>query len=625
MPDRTGHRHQAALSDMCGLVGFLNFDRRFEPERAQQIVRDMAETMHYRGPDMDGYWASADNLCHLGHKRLSIIDLSEAGRQPMLDDSGRYVIVFNGEIYNFQELRDKLTGAGVTFRSKSDTEVLLKGYIKLGPALFPQLDGMFALAIYDTVQRTMVLARDRAGEKPLYYRSEPGLFLFGSELHTLTKVPGLDWDISAGAVALYMLYRYVPAPQSILEGVRKLKPGCMLTVDAKGKTFERRYYAFEVDPEAEPTDLETAKREFLQTCDRVESALIESLRRRLVSDVPLGMFLSSGIDSSLVCALAVNKLGVACRTFTIGFEGDPKSEHLLAQMTAEQLGTQHTQHIFTSADFDVVGKRIGALLDEPNGDRSCVPTYLLSQFAREQVTVALSGDGGDELFCGYDRYGPMNREIGKRTQGAGRTIVLDYYNKLLPVFGTEAVERVFSDFHEDLEEQLQLPAVLFEHPGRDVTCGLRQMDFCYYMPGAVLAKVDRMSMRNSLEVRTPFFQPDVMKEATRLPISYCINSKMKKLVLREITHRNLPAAIKTKIAFEQPKTGFGMPASVFLNNQIAVQDELNVAFESLKKTRFFSARKPALRTMASAATRNINATWAFIVLGQWARHFPVRL
>ncbi|MGH6891404.1 MAG: asparagine synthetase B family protein [Dongiaceae bacterium] len=254
---------------MCGLAGFLNFDRRFDSGRAQQIVREMAEAMHYRGPDMEGYWASEDNRCHLGHKRLSIIDLSEAGRQPMLDDSGRYVIVFNGEIYNFQELRDKLAAAGVSFRTKTDTEVLLKGYIQFGAALFPQLDGMFAVAIYDTVKRTLTLARDRAGEKPLYYRNVPGLFLFGSELHALTKVPDLDWDISPAALALYMLYRYVPAPQSILEGVRKLKPGCLLTIDSKGKTFERRYYAFEVDPEAEG-----AKEHFLETCDLTRIAIV---------------------------------------------------------------------------------------------------------------------------------------------------------------------------------------------------------------------------------------------------------------------------------------------------------------------------------------------------------------
>ncbi|HEY3144857.1 MAG TPA: asparagine synthase (glutamine-hydrolyzing) [Dongiaceae bacterium] len=598
---------------MCGLVGFLNFDRRFEPEQAQKIVRDMAEVMHYRGPDMDGYWASDDNHCHLGHKRLSIIDLSEGGRQPMLDDSGRYVIVFNGEIYNFQELRDKLTEAGVSFRTKSDTEVLLKGYIKLGASLFPQLDGMFALAIYDTARRTMVLARDRAGEKPLYYRNEPGLFVFGSELHTLTKVPGLDWDISAGAMALYMLYRYVPAPQSILEGVRKLKPGCMLTIDAKGKTFERRYYSFEVDPEPEAT-----QEGFLQTCDRVEAAMIESLRRRLISDVPLGMFLSSGIDSSLVCALAARKLRVVPKTFTIGFEGDEGSEHVAARQIAWHLGTQHSEHIFAASDFDSIGRSIGGLLDEPNGDRSCVPTYLLCKFAREHVTVALSGDGGDELFGGYGRYDAMTRKFGNNTHENPRAAIGGYYGSALAVFGIEAIQQALPETRDALESELDIPLPLFQHPGRDVIHGLRQMDFAYYMPGAVLAKVDRMSMRSSLETRTPFFHQALLSEATALPAQYLLNSKMAKLVLREIAGRYLPREIALL-----PKKGFGMPASVFLNNVRAVQAEVNKAFETLKATRFFSGRASALKAMCKVD--NINATWAFIVLGQWARQFPARL
>lgn len=598
---------------MCGLAGFLNFDRRFEPEQAQQIVRDMAETMHYRGPDMDGYWASADNLCHLGHKRLSIIDLSEAGRQPMLDDSGRYVIVFNGEIYNFQELRDRLADAGVSFRSKSDTEVLLKGYIKLGAALFPQLDGMFALAIYDTQQRTMVLARDRAGEKPLYYRSEPGLFLFGSELHALTKAPGLDWNMSAGAVALYMLYRYVPAPQSILEGVRKLTPGCMLTIDSKGNTVERRYYAFEVDPNAE-----ASQEGFLQTCDRVEAAMVESLRRRLISDVPLGMFLSSGIDSSLVCALAVKKLGVVPKTFTIGFEGDGGSEHVTARQIARYLGTEHSEHVFGASDFDSVGRSIGTLLDEPNGDRSCVPTYLLSKFARERVTVALSGDGGDELFGGYGRYDAMSKRFGNNTQDNPRAAVTGYYGGALPVFGIDPIHQALPEARDTLESELDMSLPLFQHPDRDVIHALRQMDFAYYLPGAVLAKVDRMSMRSSLETRTPFFHQGLLGEAAGLPTQYCQNSKMAKLVLREIAGRYLPREIALL-----PKKGFGMPASVFLNNVKAVQLEMSKAFETLKATRFFSGRGKALNVMWQS--ENINATWAFIVLGQWARHFPVRL
>jgi asparagine synthase (glutamine-hydrolysing) len=598
---------------MCGLVGFLDFDRRFDPEQAQKIVRDMAEAMHYRGPDMDGYWASKDNHCQLGHKRLSVIDLSEGGRQPMVDESGRYVIVFNGEIYNFQDLRAKLEAGGARFRTKSDTEVLLQGYIRFGTALFPQLDGMFALAIYDTVERSMVLARDRAGEKPLYYRNAPGLFLFGSELHALARMPGLDWDISAGAVALYMLYRYVPAPHAILDGVRKLRPGCILTVDAKGKTSERRYYAFEVDPAAEAN-----QEGFLQTCDRVEAAMIESLRRRLVSDVPLGMFLSSGIDSSLVCALAARKLGTVPKTFTIGFEGDEGSEHEAARQIARHLGTEHSEHVFSSSDFDSVGRSIGTLLDEPNGDRSCVPTYLLCKFAREQATVALSGDGGDELFGGYGRYGAMQSTFGGNTQDNPKAAIGGYYNSALAVFGIDPILQALPETREALEAELDVCLPLLQHPGRDIVHALRQIDFAYYMPGAVLAKVDRMSMRSSLETRTPFFHLALLDEAKSLPTQYCLNSKMAKLVLREIAGRHLPREIALL-----PKKGFGMPASVFLNNIRAVQAEMNKAFEILKATHFFGPRVKALKAMWQVD--NINAIWSFIVLGQWAQNFPARL
>ena len=605
---------------MCGLVGVLDFERRFAAGEGEQVVKDMAAAIHYRGPDMDGYWSSADNLCHLGHKRLSIIDLSPAGRQPMADDSGRYVIVFNGEIYNFRELRDQLAATGTSFRSKSDTEVLLKGYIKFGASLFARLDGQFALAIYDTETRSLVLARDRAGEKPLYYRAEPGLIAFASELHSLTKVPGLDWDISAGALALYMLYRYVPAPQSILAGVRKLKPGCMLLVDAQSRVEERRYYAFEVDPSAEPT-----QKGFAETCDRVEAMMVESLRRRLISDVPLGMFLSSGVDSTLVCALTARKLGVSPRTFTVGFEGDENSEHLIARETARHLGTDHTEHVFTAADFDAIGRKIGTLLDEPNGDRSCVPTYLLCKFAREQVTVALSGDGGDELFGGYDRYGQMAATFPQQSSVLPAAVLNTYYNQALPVFGYDAAAQALPDARQDLETELDLGQPLFQHPGRSVLHGLRQLDFGHYMPGAVLAKVDRMSMRSSLEVRTPFFHPELLGESGRLPLEYCLNAKIKKLVLREIASRNLPQAIARSVAIEQPKRGFGMPASVFLNNQAAVQRELRNAFEALSALRFFQARKAALEAMLGAAVKNINAVWAFIVFGQWAAHFPVRL
>ncbi|MGH6890955.1 MAG: asparagine synthetase B family protein, partial [Dongiaceae bacterium] len=362
------------------------------------------------------------------------------------------------------------------------------------------------------------------------------------------------------------------------------------------------------------------------TCDRTRSAMVESLRRRLISDVPLGVFLSGGIDSSLVCALAVKKLGVTPRTFSIGFENDPQSEHSKAENTATLLETVHSQHVFTAADFDGIGRKIGSLLDEPNGDRSCVPTYLLCKFAREQVIVALSGDGGDELFAGYDRYGYMSDFAGDQPSD----FIDRYYRDALPVFGKEATLAAFPGEQTSLESDLDIGLPLFQHPGRHVIHGLRQLDFAYYMTGAVLPKVDRMSMRSSLEVRTPFFSADVCDEAAKLPTGYCWHSKtkMKKLVLRQI----LGELVGREAGSQQiagldtwKKTGFGMPASVFLNNRLAVQDELNTAFESLKGTRFFKERKVALEAMWKKVDQNINSIWAFIVLGQWVRHFPVRL
>jgi asparagine synthase (glutamine-hydrolysing) len=399
-----------------------------------------------------------------------------------------------------------------------------------------------------------------------------------------------------------------------VEGVRKLKPGCLLTIDAAGQIQEQRYYAFEVDPQ-----VGASQEDFLKTCDRVEAAMIESLRRRLISDVPVGMFLSSGIDSSLVCALSAKKLGVTPRTFTIGFAGDEGSEHETARAIAKHLGTQHSEHVFGASDFDSVGRRIGTLMDEPNGDRSCVPTYLLCKFAREQVTVALSGDGGDELFGGYGRYTAMRKQFGDPARIDPRAAIGGYYNSALPVFGLPPIHQALPDTMAALDAELDVSLPLFQHPARDVVHGLRQMDFAYYMPGAVLAKVDRMSMRSSLETRTPFLEATLLAEAERLPTEYCMNANMGKLVLREIAGRHLPREVALL-----PKKGFGMPASVFLHNAKAVQQEVRNAFEILAATRFFNGRRAALKVMQGAA-ENINAAWAFIVLGQWAAHFPARL
>ncbi|MDY0882648.1 asparagine synthase (glutamine-hydrolyzing) [Dongia soli] len=575
----------------------------------------MGQLVAHRGPDMQGLWSDPANLCHLAHRRLSIIDLSEAGRQPMSDASGRYVVTFNGELYNYQDIRRELEQEGHRFFTKSDTEVLLLGYIAHGERIFEMADGMFAVAIYDRQQRSLLLARDRAGEKPLYYMQAGNVFAFASELQALTAVPGVDHRMSEGALAAYLLFRYVPAPATILAGISKLIPGHLLKVEADGSYVERRYFAFELQPNYNPSQAH-----FEKYASEVENALIASLKRRLVSDVPLGVFLSAGIDSSLACALITKRLGHSPRTFTIGFENDAESEHQVALRISQCLGTQHSQYVFSASDFDAIGSQIGKFMDEPNGDRSCVPTYLLSKFTRESVTVAISGDGGDELFCGYGRYRGVPQAMKEPCWENPRATIGAYFDRFLAVFGIAATSEILPNGWRSIASLLESFIPIFQHPGRDVVNGLRQLDFATYLPGAVLPKVDRMSMRWGLEVRTPFLEPQVMQLSSRLSGAYCHNDKFAKLTLRQILGKYLPSDIVSL-----PKRGFGMPASVFINNKEKTAAELDVTRERILGTRFFSERRELVESLMQKSGQNINSIWATIVLGQWMESFPVKL
>ena len=600
---------------MCGIAGLLNINGRLPADQAAKIAHEMGRLVAHRGPDMDGLWSDPANLCHLAHRRLSIIDLSEGGRQPMTDGSGRYAITFNGELYNYLDVRQKLEQEGHRFRTKSDTEVLLLGYIAYGERIFEMADGMFAVAIYDTQRRSLLLARDRAGEKPIYYmRTETG-FAFASELQALTAVPGMDYRMSEGALAAYLLFRYVPAPATILAGINKLMPGHVLKVEADGSYAERRYFSFELQPGYNPSQAD-----FEKYAENVENALIASLKRRLVSDVPLGVFLSAGIDSSLVCALISKRLGHSPHTFTIGFENDAESEHHAALRISQHLGTQHSQYVFSASDFDAIGSQIGKAMDEPNGDRSCVPTYLLSKFTREAVTVAVSGDGGDELFCGYGRYRGVAEAMKQPCWEDPYGTIGAYFDRFLAVFGIGATREILPDGWRSIASLLESFIPIFQHPGRDVANGLRQLDFATYLPGAVVTKVDRMSMRWGLEVRTPFLEPRVMELSRKLSAAYCHNKQLSKLTLRQILGKYLPGDIVSL-----PKRGFGMPASVFINNKEKAMAELGVARERLLGTRFFSERRGVVDGLMQKSGQNINSMWATIVLGQWMESFPVKL
>src|SRR5688572_9276116 len=337
----------------------------------------MVFAMSHRGPDFSEC-RTFGNVT-LGHARLAIIDTSPAGNQPMR--FGKWVITFNGEIYSYRELRVHLETKGHTFKTKTDTEVLLHMWAEYGSDCLHSLDGQFAFAIFDTEQKELTLVRDRAGEKPLYYLQRDGLVGFASELRPLAALS--EREVSPESLALYALYRYVPAPRSIWSDVSKLAPGHLAVVNAAGQLTTKRWWSWEVEPIVGGTI-----DGFVAACDMVGGMLQESVRRRLIADVPLGLFLSGGIDSSLTAALAV-KLGHTPKTFSIGFEG-ADSEHEQARLIANHLGTDHHEHVFGPADFESVGRTIGDRMDEPNGDRSCVPTYLLAGFAKQHVTVALS-------------------------------------------------------------------------------------------------------------------------------------------------------------------------------------------------------------------------------------------
>jgi asparagine synthase (glutamine-hydrolysing) len=592
---------------LCGIAGYLDRKQTADGEQIRAAVKRMTDGLAHRGPDAAGLWASADKYCYLGHRRLSIIDLTAEANQPMHDASERYVISFNGEIYNYKELRAGLEARGIQFRTQSDTEVLLRAFIADGISVFEQADGMFAVAIYDALTKTLTLARDRAGEKPLYYIDAPGFFAFASELRPLLTVPDFSPSLSDDGLALYMALRYVPPPRTLIKDIHKLQAGSILEIKADGTRTHRRYFNFDVDDQAaaKPLDLDAYAEE-------VQSALEASLRARLNSDVPVGAFLSRGVDSSLICALLAKRLNRSVKTYTVGFADDPENEGPAARSIAQILGLEHAEYNFGTNDFDNICSQIGALLDEPNGDRSCVPTYLLSQFTREHVKVAISGDGGDELFAGYGRYLIFLAKNGSVIWPNAAAVPQRYFETSLPVFPWNAIRETLPQAFAAVTEYTGSFGPLFSHPNRSAINALRVLDFNSYMPGAVLTKVDRMSMRHGLEVRTPYLSPGLYALSRRGSLPAFVSGNTQKVVLRKLLARYLPAEHAAA-----PKKGFGMPKSVFLTNQERVRKELSACRDILERSAFFRARKGVGDAFIKWSGSNMNAAWATIVLARW--------
>lgn len=569
---------------MCGIAGFLG---RYDSAPSEDILARMGDSIFHRGPDAGGIYCDDDiALCH---RRLSIIDLSAAGNQPMKSLDGRYLIVYNGEVYNFRELRAQLEKQGLTFATKTDTEVILTLYQQEGVDCLQRLNGMYAFAIWDLQERSLFLARDRLGKKPLYYYDYNGRFVFASEIKAILCAPDIDKGIRLDAIKDYFTYQYIPDPKSIFNHIHKLPPGHWMMVDESG-VRQQQYWDVSFS--------EVSEKSQLQLQEELYRLLEDAVRKRMVSDVPLGAFLSGGIDSSLIVGMMANNSSDAITTCSIGFDSEKFDEVHFAKKVARQFSTDH--HEFTvKENVEDNLLKIAAYFDEPFSDPSFVPTYFVSQLARQQVTVALAGDGGDENFAGYSKYAvdQVENRIRQMVPAIVRSAFLPPLARALSYSSNTAArkgssllgtlsktpERGFfvsnSFFNERLWKELiidDLKRVSADYDAAEVTIKHYQsaetddhlsrilyVDLKTYLPGDILVKVDRMSMANSLETRAPILDYRVVEFAASIPSNLKLREKEKKYILKKALSDLLPEEI-----LYRKKMGFSVPLQHWLQHEI---------------------------------------------------------
>lgn len=602
------------------------------------VVR-MADTLHHRGPDDGGAWTDPNGAVALGFRRLSILDLTPMGHQPMTAHNGNYVIVFNGEIYNHREIRKELEssrGISISWQGHSDTEIMLEAIGVWGvEAALKKFTGMFAFALWDREKKELTLARDRLGEKPLYYGWLGNSFLFGSELKALKAYPVVaspgrqPWEIDREALCLYVRYNYIPAPYSIYKGIWKLPPGCFVTIslmNAPGSPpkISKYWDALEIAEQGlkhpfTGTDVEAI--------DELDALLRKAIGEQMEADVPLGAFLSGGVDSSAIVALMQTQSSRPVRTFTIGFHEDDYNEAVYAKAVARHLGTEHTElYVKAEAVMSVIPK-LPYLYDEPFSDSSQIPTYLVSEMTRQHVTVSLSGDGADEIFGGYNRYfwGPdIWRRIGWIPEGMrkvlAKTLTIpppDAWDRLFqsldPLVPQRIKQRMPGDKMYKLAEILSVrnPEELYrrlvstwQNPASVIINGQEKepvlsnsecwsslpsfldrmmfLDAVTYLPDDILVKVDRASMGVSLESRAPYLNHHVVSFAWRLPQTMKVRNGQGKWLLRKVLDNYVP-----KHLIERPKTGFGIPIGVFLREELRPWAEALLDEKRLQREGYF--------------------------------------
>ena len=641
---------------MCGITG-IAYTNGSPVER--DILEKMTRALAHRGPDDKGLFIAESSKLKaqsrrinvgLGHRRLSIIDLSENAHQPMANEDGTAWITYNGEIYNFRELRRDLIAQGHVFSSNSDTEVIIHGYEQYGEKIFNKLNGMFAFGLWDSRKQVLYLVRDRYGQKPLYYWDSPAGIIFASELKSLIKHPGLKKEIDIHSLSRYLSYEYVPAPHSIFKDVRKLLPGHFLKWK-DGNSCISPYW--QIDFNGAETIQNLSVRE---TEHQLVDLLKRSVERRLMSDVPLGVFLSGGIDSSSIVALMTELIPAdQIKTFSIGFEEKSFDESNYARNVARLFGTDHYEQILTPAKMIEILPEVWDFLDEPFADASIIPTYLLSKFTRQSVTVALGGDGGDELFAGYDpflahiaaRYykkipefvhnnivSPLVQQLPVSTKNMSLDFKLKQFLKGIPyqpairnqvwlgAFSKEEQKDIFApdvnhvlnsfDPYEDIHEASQ--GMEFRNP-------IDEIIFLYsrfYLSDDILAKVDRASMATSLEVRSPFLDVEFAEFANNLPSRMKLKGLTRKYILKKSLEPKLPKEI-----LNRGKKGFGIPLAKWFKNELR-QTLLDVFSPSrLKQEGLFNpeAIQALLNDHFSGKKDNRKQIWTLFMFEMWKERF----
>lgn len=627
---------------MCRITGFWDFNYRGDYD-LDDVLTKMRDSLKHGGPDDAGNYIEKDNGLALANRRLSILDLSPLGHQPMIDDKNEIVVVFNGEIYNFEEIKKELINLGYRFKSNSDTEVIIYAYKEWGLNCLQKFRGMFAIAIWDKREKKLILIRDRMGVKPLYYYFKDGLFMFASETRAFLKHPKFKKEISKDGLFLFFRYGYIFYPYSIWQNVWKLEPGGYLIIDKNQNIQKNKYWDLEKIYE-KYFDNEKKKFDENELINQLEDILVEAFKLRLVSDVPVGIFLSGGIDSSTVTTILQKHSSQPLKTFTIGFYEKDYDESQWAKKIAEYLGTDHTEMFCSVNEALEIIPQLPEIYDEPFGDSSAIPTHLVSRIARTKVKVILSGDGGDEFFGGYDKYWVYKMFLkfpfifNKNFSWLFKIILeikqedpyrIEKFIKLL--HKKTAIEKFsyisscfLDDYYDLIKEDFQIKDEIdFQIENKELlnlppVAQWMLIDSKYYLSEDILTKVDRASIAVALETREPLLDHKILEFVAPLPLKYKFRKNSGKKILKKLLARHLPREL-----FERPKHGFGIPQFEWLKRDLKNLVEEVFSEKAIERTGILNCEyvKKIKNQFYENKLKNHFKIWYIFIFQLWAERW----